>query len=343
VPWDGLARAAHWVFALLMVPLDALAAAPGAVWQQHAPAPWTVVLASCGVAWLLLPRGAPARFAGLLLLLPMFAVGPPGPAPGALWLTFLDVGQGLAVVARTADHVLLYDTGPLFSAEADAGNRVVLPFLRGEGITRLDRVIVTHDDADHSGGARSVMRTLPAALLQSSLDTLHPLQALAAYRTPCIAGQHWMWNDVRFEVLHPLAESYARPFVKANWRSCVVRIATAAGTVLLTGDIEEPDERDMLARGTLPADVLLVPHHGSRTSSSPAFLAAVQPRLAIVTAGYRNRFGHPRPEVLDRYRAAGAEVLRTDRDGAVTLRFEAGTVAVSRHRDEHRRYWRWRG
>jgi competence protein ComEC len=339
-PGTWFAELAHASLSLLMPVLDWMARVPGAAWRQHAPAPWTVALAALGVAWALSPRGVPARYIAPFLFLPLFAVRPAGPPEGSVWLTFLDVGQGLAVLARTARHAVLYDTGPAYNLEADAGNRVIVPFLRGEGLDRLDAVVVTHDDTDHAGGAGSVLRALGAGALRSSLATDHPVQAYAPYRLPCRAGERWSWDGVAFEILHPAAASYDEPRHRPNARSCVLRIVAPGGAALLTGDIEEREERAMVARGgDIAAAVLLAPHHGSGTSSTPALLAAVRPAHVVVTAGYRNRFGHPREAVVARYFAAGARVWRTDRDGAVTVRIESGGARVTRFREERPRYW----
>jgi competence protein ComEC len=341
VPLDALAQLAHAILAALMRVLDLLAQAPAGVWSQHAPVAWTLLPAALGVAWLLAPRGVPGRVAGALLLLPLFAVHPPAPAPGTAWITFLDVGQGLATAVRTAHHALVYDAGPAYSLDADAGNRVVVPYLRATGVTALDAVIVTHNDNDHAGGAGAVMRTLPPALLLSSLAADHPAQALARYRMPCYAGQRWNWDGVAFEMLYPTAESYDRDLRRANWRSCVLRITAHGHTVLLTGDIEARDEQALLAAGApLAAEVLLVPHHGSRTSSTPPFIDAVAPRLAVFTVGYRNRFGHPRADVAARYSDRGVQLLRTDQTGAIALTLDERGVAAAAWREAAPRYWR---
>jgi len=342
LPFDFILKLAHAVMAVQMWLLERLAALPAAVWQQHAPAGWTVALALAGTAWLLLPRGVPARWLGLLLLLPMFAVAPAVPPAGALWLTVLDVGQGLAVFAQTEEHALLYDTGPAYGPDADSGSRVILPFLRASGIAQLDALVVSHDDNDHAGGAVSVLSGLPVGALYTSIPQTHPAWVAAAgYRLPCAAGQGWDWDGVRFELLHPTAASYARARIKSNDRSCVLRITAAHGTVLLTGDIELHSEQELLARAPekLRADVLVVPHHSSRTSSTPEFIAAVQPRWAVLPVGYRNRFGHPRKEVVARYRASGARMLRTDRAGAVLARIDASGMEVLPYRELRKRYW----
>ncbi|MCC6609423.1 MAG: DNA internalization-related competence protein ComEC/Rec2 [Burkholderiales bacterium] len=341
-PGDALARLAHWVFEWLMVVLAPLAAAPAAVWQQHAPAGWTLPLALAGIAWLLLPRGAPARLHGLLLLAPMFAVPPALLPEGTAQVEVLDVGQGLAVVVRTRGHTLLYDAGPAYGADANAnaGERVVVPHLRAAGVAYLDAMVITHDDADHAGGASSVLGAVEVGQVFSPLaaDRL----AQAPYRLPCQAGQRWTWDGVAFSILHPTAASYGDSRLKPNSRSCVLRIETARGAVLLAGDIEARDEAALVARGAvLGARVLLVPHHGSRTSSTPGFVAAVAPAEAVFSVGYRNRFGHPKDDVVARY--AGARRWRTDGDGAVTFTLSPAGFEAAAERDRGRRYWRTRG
>src|SRR5882762_5191654 len=330
-----------WVLDLGQATLEWLATLPSAVWHQHAPLAWTVPLALAGIAWMLLPRGFPARWLGAPLVLPLFAVSPPSPGAGELWITVLDVGQGLAVLARTERHALLYDAGPAFNASSDSGSRVILPYLRGEGIDGLDALVLSHDDRDHSGGAGSVLEAMPVGLLWSSLSPDHALLAAPAWRAPCVAGRKWLWDGVSFEFLHPSAEAAEGRAARANNRSCVLRIEAPAGRVLLTGDIERAAERELLLRAPalLPADALLVPHHGSATSSTPEFVKQVAPRHAVFAVGHRNRFGHPREDVLERYREAGSELLRTDTGGAIQLRFAPGGLRVYAERDRARRYW----
>ena len=342
LPFDFILKLAHAAMAAQMWLLEWCDALPLAVWHQHAPAAWTVALALGGCAGLLLPRGVPARWLGLTLLLPMFTVAPPGPAAGALWLTVLDVGQGLAIFAQTERHALLYDAGPAYTPETDSGSRVILPFLRASGIARLDAMVVTHDDNDHAGGAATVLSGLPVGILYSSLSETHAAwQAATGYRLPCSAGEGWDWDGVRFDMLHPAADSYAVDAIKANDRSCVLKLTTAHGAVLLTGDIEARSEAELLerARDELRAEVLVVPHHSSRTSSTGEFIAAVQPRWAVMPVGYRNRFGHPKEEVVERYRASGAQLLRTDSAGAVLVRLDGEGIGVQAYRGLRRRYW----
>src|SRR5216683_2035487 len=341
LPFDWPLQLGHAILELLMALLEWLARLPSAVWHQHAPLAWTVPLALAGIAWLLLPRGFPARALGLVLVLPLFAASPAGPRAGELWITVLDVGQGLSVLARTERHALLYDAGPAFNAAADSGSRVIVPYLRGEGIAALDALVVSHDDRDHSGGAASVLEAIPVGVLWSSLSPDHALLEAAAWRAPCRADRKWFWDGVAFEFLHPQEDIPAGRAARANNRSCVLRIEAPGGRVLLTGDIERAAEHELLRRapGLLRAEVLLVPHHGSATSSAPEFVKRVAPRYAVFTVGYRNRFGHPREDVLARYREAGSELLRTDAAGAIRLRLEPGNLQVDAERDRARRYW----
>lgn len=332
LPWAPLAGIAHALLAGLMRGIEALAGWP--LWEQAA-APWPVLLAAfAGALWLLLPRGFPARWLGVCPLLSALLWPASRPPDGAAWVDVLDVGHGLAVVVRTARHTLLYDAGPRYGPEADAGERVVVPFLRATGVRALDTLVVSHRDSDHAGGVESVRAALPVARIVSSLTPAE----LPGER--CAAGQAWTWDGVRFALLHPPADDPERPAPPArpaNQQSCVLWIGNAAGSVLLTGDIEAAQERQLIASGQpLRASVLLAAHHGSRSSSTAPFIAAVAPRAVLFSAGYRNRFGHPHPAVLERIGAA--EVWRTDRDGA--LRVDLGpTLALAAERRRAPRYW----
>jgi competence protein ComEC len=347
VPWDGLLIVAHQVFSWLAALLETLSASPSAVWQQHAPPAWTVACGVVGVLWLLAPRGVPGRIVGLAWLAPLFVVVPLLPPEGAFRLTVLDVGQGLAVLVQTHAHALLYDTGPRFNENANAGNRIIAPVLRANAVARLDGMIVTHQDVDHSGGALSLMETVPVGWFASSLPEDHAIVRASREENRgaerCLAGRRWTWDGVEFELLHPARESYLNPKLKANDLSCVLKVSARSGSALLTGDIEARTEADLVRRegANLRADVLVVPHHGSRTSSTPAFIAAVAPRVAVFTPGYRNRFGHPRPEIVARYTSGGIETHRTDYEGALTFAFETGlSLAPRGERDAERKYWR---
>lgn len=348
---DFMLQPAHWILSSCMEAMTWMSELPQAVWAQHAPPGWTVAAGAAGIVWMLLPgrlglwsgltAGFPARWLGMIALLPLFLVPASKPAIGELWLDILDVGQGLAVVARTGNHALLYDTGPAFSTEADSGSRTIVPFLRGEGITHLEVMVVTHADTDHSGGALSVLQAVPVGRLTSSLGEDHPVQLAASRRRQCHAGESWEWDGVRFDMLHPLEQSYNNPKLKSNALSCVLKITTSHGSVLLPGDIEKRDERQLAkrAQGLLSSGVLVAPHHGSKTSSTQEFVRLVNPKLVIFTVGYRNRFGHPKDEVAERYRALGSKLLRSDHHGAIQLRFANNHFIVESWRERRRRYW----
>ncbi len=351
LPWDVLLVIAHQTFAAVAWLLDWLGSLPAAVWQQHAPTLPAVIAGILGVACLLAPRGIPGRWLGSLWLAPMFVVVPAAPSPGAFRVTVLDVGQGLAVLVQTHGHALLYDTGPRFSESADAGNRIVAPMLRAIGVPRLDGLVVSHQDSDHSGGALSVLQTVPTLSLWSSLPEHHPIvdtwEAHGERARRCVTGQRWRWDGVEFEILYPYEANYLDSRLKPNDLSCVLRISNAFGSALLAGDIEARDERLLVQhRATaLQSSLLVVPHHGSMTSSTNEFIGAVRPVLAVFTPGYRNRFGHPRPEVVARYDAAGVRNYRTDYDGALTFEFDSTARYQPlreplRQRDADRRYWR---
>jgi competence protein ComEC len=340
-PFEWMLYVAHEAMVLCMFLLNLLDKLPYAVWTQHAPPAWTIVFGVGGALWMLAPRGFPMRWSGALLLLPMFMIIPVPPVEGSARLVVFDVGQGLSVAVQTHNHALLYDTGPAFSGEADSGNRILLPALRGMGIAQLDALVLSHGDIDHIGGTESVLKGLPVVDVISSLPNTHRLLQFAAHNDACADGQSWEWDGVRFEMLHP-GESHTTDTVEHNnERSCVLRISTGSQSVLLAADIEKLSELRLLKLHAkeLRSTLLVVPHHGSLSSSSQAFVDAVHPRYAIITCGYLNRFGHPKEEIVERYRAAGSELLRSDNDGAIGIVMDAQNFTVDRYRKTHARYW----
>ena len=329
--WDA-AQACLQPLAWLLV---WLASWPGASWPMPMP-PWPLaVLALTGATAALVPGPWSWRVWGLPLALPALLWTAPRPAPGSVELLAADVGQGNAVLVRTARHSLLYDAGPRYSPESDAGHRVLVPLLAQAG-EKLDVLMLSHRDSDHTGGAAAVLAMQPQARLWSSLEPEHPLlRARSGQR--CEAGQRWEWDGVKFEVLHPLAEDFERQR-KSNALSCVLRIQSATGSALLAGDVEAAQERELRVRGVSAVDFWLVPHHGSKTSSTPELLQDLQPGVALAQAGYRNRFGHPAPAVVARYRDAGIAWFDTSHCGAATWRSDTPRT-LHCERAENQRYW----
>ena len=302
----------------------------------------TILALSCaGALILLLPAGITARWLGAIWLLPLFFTHSTAPPAGQVDVTVLDVGQGLAIVARTQRHALLFDSGPAYPSGFDTGEAVVLPFLRSAGITALDRIVLSHGDMDHRGGIEAVIRDVAVADVISSAPEKVPHDAARR----CHKGQSWEWDGVYFQLLHPSAKTD----LTGNDGSCVLRISATGGDLLLTGDIEKEAERRLLQRARqdyetgqgvkLRADVLLAPHHGSGTSSSAAFVGAVAPRFVIFSAGYRNRFNMPNRDIIRRYREHGARLLGTAESGAIQVNTRAGGVEVASYREKNRRFW----
>ena len=332
VLWELAASAIGWLYAYLQW----LASWSWASVAVAVPPLWAGAAGVLGGLLLVLPWSWRLRVLGLPLLMPVLLWRAPLPTPGQFELLAADIGQGNAVLVRTATHALLYDAGPRFSLESDAGHRVLVPLLQALH-TRLDTVVLSHRDMDHVGGAPAVLAMQPQAKLLSSIEAGNALQSLRAAER-CVAGQHWEWDGVHFDVLHPQAADYDAQ-AKSNAMSCVLRISNGVQTALLVGDIEQPQEASLVAQGVdLRADVLLVPHHGSKTSSSAAFLDAVAPRIGIVQSGYRNRFGHPTAPVLARYLERKVQVVDSPHCGAYTWRsWQAQDGACLRV--EGLRYW----
>jgi competence protein ComEC len=276
---------------------------------------------------------------GALLWLPLVFPSTPGVAPNSFQAEVIDVGQGTAILIRTANHALLYDTGPAF-AGSDAGARIIVPYLRATGVSNLSGVMVSHDDNDHSGGLVSVLRDVPTGWLLHGLPAASPLLASAPSPRHCQRGQHWQWDGVQFDVLNPPAKAYAEAGRRDNNFSCVLKVSLGQRSLLITGDAERRGELELMESGAdLSATVLVAGHHGSRTSSLAEFVDAVKPRIAVFTVGYRNRFNHPHPQVVARYRDRHSRILRSDSGGLIRLTFADAGVEASEYRPFHRRYW----
>ncbi|MDQ3494983.1 MAG: DNA internalization-related competence protein ComEC/Rec2, partial [Pseudomonadota bacterium] len=330
--WGGGAwRLAAACFDLSWPLFQRMADSPLSLYWLPDSRPWALPLAMAGAFWCLLPRGVPAKPLALLLWLPLLWPDRALPAHGEAELVVIDVGQGLSVLVRTRRHAWLYDMGPAVVDGYDAGERTVVPSLHALGVRRLDGAVVSHGDNDHAGGYPAVARRFPPR------RTLAPEGSGIDGARTCVAGNGWEHDGVRFRFLHPPAHF---PYL-GNEASCVLRIETTHGAALLTGDIGAVVEQGLARRHAtdLRADVVLAPHHGSRHSSDPAFVAATGARYAVVSAGHGNRFGHPHPDVDARWRDAGAEVLSTPEGGALRICLQAAGVVATRQRQTHRRLW----
>ncbi|WP_354687397.1 DNA internalization-related competence protein ComEC/Rec2 [Cupriavidus necator] len=338
---------AHQAMEWLATVLAWLSVLPWAMWEAASAGFVPLMLAAIGVALLVAPVvTARMRLHGGLLMLPMALARGPPVAQGEFRAVMLDVGQGTAVLVQTRSHALLYDAGPGYGSGSSAGAQVVVPLLRGAGIGRLDLLMISHEDADHAGGVADVSAAVQVAARSTGAPAGHAL--LGPERddwAPCAAGQQWRWDGVRFAVLHPLAGHTQQAAVASNARSCVLRVDTARHSLLLSGDIGLAEERALIGRedaAALRADVLVVAHHGSGTSSGAAWLEAVRPDAAVFQLGYANRYRHPQADVWERYGRAGVLRYRTDDTGAVTMTTSPAGYALSIFRQAEPRYWRAR-
>jgi competence protein ComEC len=339
---DPVLQGLWWLLVCLAeIPLASINHAP--------PSYWALLFAVPGVLLLLAPLGIPARWLSLVMFLPLIFTDAKHPETGNIKMTLLDVGQGLSAVVQTSRHLLVYDTGAKFSEQSDMGQSVLLPFLRSQDIDKIDSLIISHGDNDHIGGAESLMRGIDTEQVLTSVP-----QLLKEYApTECKAGQSWLWDEVKFTMLGPAAPAPGRSaahtpslaikqsFVSENDNSCVLKVQSAHATVLLAGDIEALAESWLVKTygEELHADVLVAPHHGSKTSSTAGFLGTVQPEYVLIPAGYRNQFGHPHKDVLARYRQADAKWLNSADSGAITVDFKNDGLVVQEMRKTESRYW----
>jgi len=336
-----LLTAAAWLMDALWQAMAWVAAWPvGVLAPAEAGGGIAYALAGLGAFWLLLPRGTPGRWLGAALMLPLLWPAPSLPAAGDAEVVVLDVGQGLSVLVRTRTHALLFDAGPGGEQAFDHGAATVVPALRALGVRRLDAIVVSHGDSDHAGGLASVRAAWPAARV------LAPPGWARAGMDPCVADAAWHWDGVGFALLHPPPQF---PYLR-NDSSCVLRVDAGGVVALLPGDIGATIERRLVRErpAALRAELVVVPHHGSRTSSDPAFVTAVAPRLAVITTGADNRFGLPRAEVVQRWRAAGARVLGSAGNGAIRIALGGpgpgprGARVTECRRQDRPRWWRER-
>jgi competence protein ComEC len=288
-----------------------------------------LLIAGSGGLLALPAHALPARRLAWLALMPMLVIEPPRPAWSEASVLVFDVGHGLAVLVETAEHALLYDAGPVFRSGFDTGNEIVVPVLKRRGVESLDLVVVSHADSDHAGGVHAVLAAYPGTQVLKGPDV-----ANIAGET-CVGGQTWQWDGVELEILHPAAGFPAL----GNDSSCVLTVRTHGSSLLLLGDIERFGERALIERASPAADVVLVPHHGSATSSTQALVSAAGARYALVSAGFGNRWGLPRRDVVERWEEAGATVLVTADTGALALTLGKHGLGLTAERLGRKRYW----
>jgi len=351
---------AHFAFEWCMVPVTWLAQAPWLSFTVAAMPVWILGLSLMGIVWALQPPGVPLRWVGWTLLLPALTWQPQRPGYGDWHMTALDVGQGGAVLVRTQHHTLLFDAGPRLGS-SDAGQRVVIPLLRALGVRHLDAMVVSHSDVDHAGGVPGILREILVRQTYSSFDLsqwleraervlrlakpiTRPLQMSA-----CKADVEWEWEGVTFRILHPQPEAVlpSKPSppqpvnkkIRTNAKSCVLHVQGREHSALLPGDIGLKQEERLITGQNLQSDVVVVAHHGSLTSSSPAFVTQMRAQHAISQVGYLNRFAHPAPDVERRWRQAKTQFWRTDKHGAVTVESTTSGLAVFAESNVRKRYW----
>lgn len=291
---------------------------------------------------LLAPRGFAGRFLGIIAFLPLLLAKPISPLLGTAKFTLLDVGQGLAAVLQTNQHVLLFDTGPRFGLASDAGSQVILPFLENQGIKKIDAIVISHGDSDHIGGLSSILKKIPVGMILSSeIDLIPKFTSNDTIIKPCYSGQHWHWDGIEFLMIHPDTFQTA----KRNDHCCVLQIKAGKQKILLTGDIEMPSEKKLLEKFNhkLSSTVLIVPHHGSKTSSSLEFIQTVNPSFAMIPVGYLNPYGHPKTEIVDRYKNLNISLFDNIQDGSIsfTLNDHENISFPTSYRGKYKHFWQW--
>lgn len=325
---------ASQVFNSLWNVLEWASTLPVSTFTFSTPSMPTLLLACTGFLFLVLPSVFKVRMLAIIFLLPLFFPYHETPSKGEALLTVLDVGQGLATVIQTQHHVMVFDTGPRFSQRFDTGRAVVLPFLNEKGVRKLDALLISHGDNDHIGGAESILSAMNVDEIVTSVPGKIP-QHLSRR---CERGQQWLWDGVKFEILHPDVSDYSNALSENNL-SCVLQVTSKSQTFLLTGDIEKEAEALLIDRyqGKLASDILIAPHHGSKTSSSQGFITSISPKTIIIPAGWRNRYQFPHQTVLKTYAREKSVVLNTAQQGAITARSEPPEISSFREQSAH--YW----
>jgi len=291
-----------------------------------------------GVVLLLSPKGSVPKPLACVLFIPLLFPMKSNPlTEGEFKLVLLDVGQGLSAVIHTSTHTLVFDTGAKYSDKSDLASTVVMPYLRGEGIEKIDMLLISHGDNDHAGGAKTLLTELDVSRIMTSV----PEMFVGRGAEMCEEDIEWLWDGVLFEIISPSKFN----LFEGNNASCVLKISSINGSVLLPGDIEKNMEQSLLQykKGSLKSDILIAPHHGSRTSSTIAFIKAVNPRYVLFPVGYKNRFGFPKSDVVNRYDQQKVKSYDTAKNGAVIVNFlEGRPLTFSGYRQQSAKFWNWK-
>jgi competence protein ComEC len=326
-------KTADQLLSILWKLLITLSHLPWGVWYHAPPNVGIVLLACVGITILLLPAGFPGRYLGLIWLLPLFIIKVPAPLFSEIWFTLLDVGQGLSAIIQTQKHILVFDTGVKWNDQFDMGDSVVLPFLRAQNIKNIDMLVISHEDNDHIGGSATILKQLPVLAIKTSVPDRFQYMNVSY----CLRGEHWLWDGVKFEFIYPLPDKLHLD----NNSSCVLRITNGYKTILLTGDIEKLAENDLVKWDgkNLAADILVAPHHGSKTSAMNEFIDDVNPSIVLFPVGYRNRYHFPHPSVLRKYQQRYIGYFDTATDGAIQYRINKTLSIPILYRVNHLHYW----
>jgi competence protein ComEC len=306
-----------------------------ASWSMAIPNIYTFMLLMIGFLMFLLPAGVPGRWLGLIWALPAILYQPLKPLGGEYWLSLLDVGQGLSVVVQTAEHILIYDAGPKYEAASDMGENVILPYLRKIKAKKIDLMVISHGDNDHTGGVKAILNSFPLTNIKTSVPEKMP----SSLATDCHAGDSWQWDGVTFTFLYPGNHA----ITSRNDGSCVLKIDNGQYKILLPGDIEKQAESHLLMNSpqSLQANMIIAPHHGSKTSGMPSFISAVHPEIVLYATGYRNRYHFPHPGVVAAYERINAKSFNTVDSGTMLFKIPNGGVMSppEEFRMRNKKYW----
>ena len=329
---------AQFLLEIFWTVLEFLHDLPFASWHHAVPG-WVMIPSAIGILLLLAPKGWLGKTLSIALLSPLVFAQQAAIPENDLKITILDVGQGLAVVLEIGEKVLVYDTGPKFSSNFNAGEAVVVPYLRQRGIDEIDTLIVSHGDKDHAGGLHGILSNINVEhLISSNIEEYKHAQL-----SFCEAGMQWQWKQVYFQFLHPSANRDERRKLSSNNSSCVLLVRHPAGSVLLTGDIEKQIERQLLKKQAdlLDVEVLIAPHHGSNSSSTRAFIHATSPDYVVFATGYRNPYGFPDEKVVSRYKETGSDLVNTASRGMITFNIsdKNGLQLQPGYREVRQRFW----